>query len=235
MSDTEVVETEQTEQTEAQAATATEAPAEKPAPKVKDRRPCLCRSYELVNPNDPEEAFTTGCELQTLSTFGQGHDARLVSFLVTGHADGYKIQQVTAAGTVVYATPGEAVADVSSKLQDKAEKATARKEQTRKEKADREQARADLKAKRLAEKEAKKAEAVAAAELKKAEKAKPKKAVAPTGDRTPLTEGQVRVKVGEFEYVAILDDENTAWYTDGAGEALGAAEGEYEVTELYGV
>lgn len=173
---------------------------------------CLCSSYEVVGASG--EAFTTGCEATTFSTFAQGHDARLVSFLVDGHFDGYAIQQVTAEGTVTHANPEAAAKVASAALGEKARKAT----ETR-------QAKAEAKKEREQEREAKRAERAAAKEKAKAEKAAEPKATGAEvaagsreGDAVQLAEGQARIKVGRFEYVATLDDDGNATYTDGKGE-----------------
>ncbi len=94
----------------------------KPArtPKVKpEPHRCLCASFELANlatlgKGADEERFATGCQATTASTFAQGHDARLVSFLVSGHLDGYAIRQATPEGTFVVHTTPEDAAKVAS-------------------------------------------------------------------------------------------------------------------------
>jgi hypothetical protein len=194
----------------------------KPAKAKKQPHACLCQSYEVANPKDDDEVFSTGCEQDTLSTFAQGHDARLVSFLVEGHFDGYQIRQLVNGETRTFGTPAEAVADVSNALQTKAEKATANRQARRDEKerkaAEREaakQAKADEKAKAKAEKEAEKGASKAGGpKATGAEVA----AGSVVGDAADLAPGQARIKVGRWEYTATIDAEGTATFTNGKGE-----------------
>lgn len=220
-----------TDVTEAVETEATEAPAEeKAAPKGKQPHDCLCQSYEVADPKDADSVFTTGCEQTTKSVFAQGHDARLVSFLVDGHFDGYQLRQIIDGKTTVYAVPADAVAHVSEPLRLKAEKATDNRTARDKAKADAKEAR-----------EAKKAEAKAAKEKAAAEKAAAKEANAPKatgaevvagsteGDQTPLAEGEVKIKVGRWEYNATIDDEGNAHYVDGSGEEQVRAPGVFQL------
>ncbi len=196
----------------------TETEPEKPKAAPRAPHSCLCGSYEMVDTKDADVIFSTGCDQTTYSTFAQGHDARLVSFLVEGYFDGYQLRQVVAAGKPrIFATPAEAVADVSNALQSKAEKATANRQE-----------KLDAQAARQAERDRIKAEKVAAKEKAKADKAdkaaEPKAAGAEvvagsqTGDLPELAEGQARIKGGRWEYVADIDAEGVATYTDGSGE-----------------
>jgi hypothetical protein len=198
-----------------------EKPAEQaPAPKPDPSHPCACGFYEVYNPKSEEEVFTTGCVQATKATFAQGHDARLVSFLVEGKGDGYEIRHVKDGVSTTYGTPGEAVADVSNKLQGKAEKAWENKQAKLTGAAERKAARDELKAKKLADKEAAaKAKADAKAAKDNAPKATGAEVVAGSteGDQTELAEGQARIKVGRWEYVADVDEDGVATYTDGAG------------------
>lgn len=205
----------------AEAPAETTAPeADKPAKKVVAEKPCLCRSYELYSPTDPDEVFQTDCELTTKATFAQGHDARLVSFLVTGLFDGYKLRQNVDGKVLEFADPASAVAGVSEALKNKALKAT---ENGRKKLADKQvakQLREAKKQERLAAAAAKKADAAAAKEAKKvAPKATGAEVVAGSseGDTTELQPGQALIKVGRWEYVAQVDGEGNATYTDGSG------------------
>lgn len=201
--------------------TDTEAPAEKAPKKIKEKHDCLCASFEVVDPQDPQNSiFSTGCDQQTYGTFAQGHDARLVSFLVDGIKDGYYIQQLKDGQPVRFNTPAEAVAQASDALRGKAEKATenmraklAAKQELASKKAEAKANREALAAKKKAEKEA------AAAAKAKGPKQTGAEVVAGSGegDGTPLAEGQVKIKVGRFEYNAMVDEDGTATYVDGAG------------------
>lgn len=203
-----------------------ETQTEKPAaePKPDPTHACLCSTYELVDRKDPDTVFSTGCNQTTKSTFAQGHDARLVSFLVEGHMDGYQIRQLVGGRYVVRDTPADAAGIASDKLRAKAEAATqnaADRQAVKTEKAAVRQAARDAKAKEKAEKEA--AAAAKKAEAAAAKTANPKAVGAEVvagsaeGDQTPLDEGQIKIKVGRWEYNATIDDEGNATYVDGAG------------------
>jgi hypothetical protein len=202
--------------------TTTENTEAAPAPKIVTQpHPCLCQAYRLVDPADADGVFATDCSLTTKATFAQGHDARLVAFLVDGHFDGYEIRATLNGVETVFLSPGEAVADVSAKLQGKAEKATQNRADRDAKKKNAEAEREAKRAAKKAETEAAKAEKKAAAEQAKAEKKAAKQAEVVAGSREgepmPLADGQVAIKVGRFEYAATIDDEGNATYIDGAG------------------
>lgn len=210
----------------------TPAEAEKPAKIVKQPHRCLCQSFEVGNfdpakeGTEDEEIFSTGCTQTTMSTFAQGHDARLVSFLVDGHFDGYTLRQVVNGVSQTFATPADAAAQGSDALRLKAEKATAnrqekvtateaKKAERERVKAEKDQAKADAKAAREKEKENAKAA--------KANEPKSTGAAVAAGSREgePITgpEGTTRIKVGRWEFDAVIGENGAASYTDGKGEA----------------
>lgn len=211
MSDTQVTEPE-VETAEA----APEAKPEKPA-KVDPTKPCYCSFWEVYDPQDEESVFTTGCAQTTKRQFAQGHDARLVSFLVDGHFDGYAIRFVKDATSTGYDGPVSAAATASAALKDKAEKAVA----NRKTKQDAKEAKA---AEREAAKKAKAEEKAKLAEAKAAEKAA--KAAAPKDDKARVVEGSqegdrpvegartdARIKVGRYTYENVeIDAEGNATF-----------------------
>lgn len=200
-----------------------EVPAEA-KPTKKEPHPCLCGYFEVGKYEDgnEEEVFTTGCQQTTLRQFAQGHDARLVSFLVDGHFDGYTIRFVQGGAVTAFANPGDAARSASDKLGDKAATATINR-----------QVRVEAKAKKAAEREATRAARKAEAEKAKADKAAAKEAAkaqppkatgaevaagSQEGDRPAPPEGKVRVKVGRWEYDATIDDNGTATFVDGKGD-----------------
>lgn len=215
--------THETEGTEAEEAATTE---EKPKPVkvIKQPHSCLCSSYEVVDKTDDKQVFTTGCTQTTMSKFAQGHDARLVSFLVDGFADGYQIRQVRALSdgeteVIDHDTPADALVAVSEPLAEKANRATL----LRKDKAiaaqERKDARERVKAERLAEKAKAKAERDAA------------KAAAQAEHPIPLQDGEVQIRVGETDFIARLDEDGNAVYRDGETEKV-AALGTFEVLAI---
>lgn len=93
---------------------------------TKDRslKPCRCSLFE-VGEFDAEKdgaEFTTECDRQTNNLFAQGHDARLVSFLVRGQLDGYEIRTVQGGVSVTFPGAFAAASSVSEALGRKAEK-----------------------------------------------------------------------------------------------------------------
>lgn len=221
-------------------ATAPEAKTdEKPAKPVVQSSKCLCSTFQIVDPADKDNVFEPECGQTTKSKFAQGHDAKLVSFLVGGYIDGYGIQRIADGKPVLFQTPADAVRPVSEPLAKKAEAAT-------------ENAKAKAAAKKAAkdDRETKKAARLQEAADRKAaaEKAKAdKKAAAPAkntgevvagsreGDETQLEFGQQIIKVGKFEYVATVGEDGSVTYIDGAGETQVRAAGDgYQVLRSHG-
>lgn len=200
------------------------APTPDPAPIAKKKaepHACFCGAFELNDPADEsgESTFTTGCESTTVRMFAQGHDARLVSFLVSGHADGYEIRVADENGNVrKLGGPVEAAALASPALEAKAAKALRNRETREAEKtkriADREAAKARREADKKAAKEAKDAEKAAKAQ---APREVPVRVADGSAEGDAVVEGTTRIKVGRHEYDATLDDEGTATYTDKSG------------------
>lgn len=214
---TETVEPGTTEEqaAEVEAMTPAEAKPEK-APKVDPTKPCFCSFFEVTDTKDEsgDSTFTTGCEQTTKRQFAQGHDARLVSFLVDYWLDDYSIRMIKDGVAQSFATPADAAALASDKLRDKAAAATENgvaKIKAKKAKADeREAAKAE---------KAKVKEAAAQAKKEKADAA----ASAPKDVPVTVVEGSqegdgpagvVRIKVGRKEYDATVDGEGTARFLD---------------------
>jgi sRNA-binding protein len=162
--------------------------------------------------------------------FAQGHDARLVSFLVDGHKDGYAIQRTVNGSVTRHDTPADAVASISDALRDKAAKATQNAADRQAVKAAKAAEREKAKAERDAAKEKAKAEKAAAKEAEKAAgpKATGAEVVAgsATGDVAPLAEGEVKIKVGRWEYNATRLADGGVSFTNGKGEVETREEGD---------
>lgn len=248
MSDTQVMDEQTTE--------ATETPAEAKPTRAKKEpvqpHPCLCSTFLVGEKNDDgspdaDAQFTTECEASTLRVFAQGHDARLVSFLVNAHFDELGIWRKDGDSLVAYTDPGHAMSGVSEPLAAKADSAMKNAKAKLDAKAEREAGREAQKAAKAAEKAAKAQEKADAKAAKDAEKAQAKAAkdaakasqprdvaaaVVPgsaEGDvrvdaNAPVAEEQedgtkkVLIKVGRGTYDAILSaDGQTVNYRDNEG------------------
>lgn len=211
-------------------------PKEKPAPKR-----CLCSAFEVGNYEqlDGNEIFNTGCSQTTQRQFAQGHDARLVSFLVDGHFDGYKIRMITNGTAHLYDTPEAAASMASPALGEKARKATANrsaKNLTKLEKAKEREAQKSARASEIAKAKAEKAAEREAAKVAKA--AAPKTAGAEVvagsseGEVAPAPEGEIKIKVGRWEYNARINPETgEATYVDGKGDEMSIERDGYRLIE----
>lgn len=211
----EIVETEATAPEAASTATE-EKPAKAPKVVAEPKR-CACADFEVGDGTD-DGTYTTGCEQTTGRTFAQGHDARLVSFLVDAEWDGYPIRKLVEGAQPTSFTGAEAAAgSISEALRQKAAKALANR-QAKREEADKKKAeREAAKAQKAQEKEA--AKAAKAAEKEAAKAAKVDEAPAPKDVPVKVEEhaGPARIKVGRREFDAMIGEDGSAVYTDGSG------------------
>jgi hypothetical protein len=202
---------------------ATEAPkTAKPRTRAGSLQKCMCSQFVAVARGDGEddnaqaadEERTTGCDKMTNRIFAQGHDAKLVSFLVRAEIDGLEIfhqpegaafrtsrHAVTAAGLV-----SDGLRDKARRALTKAiEKSIAReaRETTR---AARAQERVEAKAAR----EARRAEIAKASEEKRARNAEFVARQAGAANKTKVVEGSVTAdpQPGDVP-VSELDPANT--------------------------
>lgn len=196
--------------------------------------PCACSTYEVGEEYETDgkpdrSIFTTECDATTIRTFAQGHDARLVSFLVSAELDKQKIWRNT--GSVLFSFTGaeHAASHVSDALADKAKKAV----ENQRAKL---QVRDDRKAKQAAAKAAKQAAKQAAKDAKAQEKAEKDAAKAPKDVPVTVVEGSqegeaapaekpvddrpalVRIKIGRWEYEATDNGDGTLTYLNNTGE-----------------
>lgn len=132
-----------------------------PAPTAKTLKPCTCSTFEVgdFEPNKDGAEFRTECDRQTNRLFAQGHDAKLISFLVKGEIDGYTIRNN---GGVTFSGAVAAAKSISQPLADKAATMLAKAKE-----------RADAKAAREANKKQAANQEQAPAEGKPAAEAKP--------------------------------------------------------------
>lgn len=178
-------------------------------------KPCLCSTYEFgtteTDPNTGEpffEGYTTGCRQTTTKIFAQGHDAKLVGYLVRAELAGEEINHNS--GGVTH-TWGKAVAAALWTSEALALKAQAQLDATR--------ARLAKKAATEAKKAARKSAKAAAEPVVEAPKAVVE--VVPASDR------QATIKVGRWTYLATIQADGNASYKTKLGQSKTALAGTY--------
>lgn len=215
-----------------QGAEATAAAKGKPAKVKAAPKACACRRFEVgeeweENGQPMRGDDTTGCEQTTLSTFAQGHDAKLVSFLVQAELDGNTIWSTDGGLLITHGGAESAAATISAPLAAKAKAALERgvaASNTRKErealKDTARKAKAAAKAAAKVEKERKAAETKAAKDAKTAKPQAEVVAGSQEGDTPQPREGLSSIKVGRWTYDDAVIDPQTgvASYRDGKGE-----------------
>jgi hypothetical protein len=183
--------------------------AEKPAKAVKVATPCACSLYTGKDIKGAE--LTTGCDAETIRTFGPGHDAKLKSLLIKTAIAGLDVTKKTDTGSVAM-SPVHAAEEYGFRPQvEKGLETHNGKAVKREEAAKERQAARDAK---KAEKDAAKAERKRIQEERKVKadalKAATDKANA---DKTP---GPARAKVGRTEYDGeVLADGTFRYEKDG--------------------
>lgn len=163
---------------------------------------CACSAFEfgLISGDETEnDSYTTGCNAKTHSIFAQGHDAKLVGYLVRAELNGDEISYTSGGLRISPAGAVLAAAKISDALAAKA------------------QAQLDAAHARLA----KKAAARAAAAARKSAKAAT--AIAPAPPVRKAT-----IKKGRWTYEAQID-EATGWATfiNRKGENVSIARTDY--------
>lgn len=193
---------------------------------------CACSDFEVGITTDgpdgpgsePQVTIeTTGCNRQTKLTFAQGHDAKLVSFLVKAELERKEIRWGRAGGTLI--STDEAVGalrHISDALAIKAEKALVAALDKKVARETREQA----KAKRRQEREAKSTKAMP--------REVPVRVIEPDPQVTqplPPVESvgrSAKIKVGRWEYDAVIDNETgAASYSSKSGGFKTVKQGQY--------
>lgn len=220
MSDTET--TVNDELKEADAALPTE--PEKAPKVVKQPVPCACSRFLLADERELKEdeeppLFDTECKSTTMSTFAQGHDARLVSFLVQGEFDGLTALEDRGGVRLRYDSAAHAAGSISEALAGKADAAIIRLHAAQKIKEGKLAARVAVReakaAEKLQAKQVREANAAAAKAAKEADKpvksAAPKKVAAKVVDGSQEggdgpADGFIKIKVGRGEYDAIASE-----------------------------
>lgn len=174
---------------------------------------CKCRDFEahvMVDGSDPDttEIETTGCDRQTNRLFAQGHDAKLVSFLVAAELAGHGIAWGRATGVLHTGDAVLAARQISDALAAKTQKALNKAE----EKAIARQARQDTKARVAAEKKTAKAKAPrevpvqVVAEPVIEDEGTDEPSEEPTPEVITAAGREAKIKVGRWTYDAIIDN-----------------------------
>lgn len=215
---------------------------------AKKLTPCACSNFEAqFAPNTGNAEFdnnpdnvtilTTGCTRSTHNTFAQGHDAKLVSFLVAWQLGGGTIHSGRRSGVLTSHADAQAAGyRISDALGTKAARAV----ETARDRADRAANRALA---RVAKQQAKadsprkqKANAPEAAILDTAPLAKLAEDLTPLVEQLeqvvesmPAASETTKIKVGRWFYDAMIDAEGNATYTNGAGSEITIPAGKYAV------
>lgn len=211
---------------------------------AKKLTPCACSNFEAhvapttgnVETDIAEDItiLTTNCPRQTHNTFAQGHDAKLVSFLVQWDLAGYEIHSGRNSGVLRSHDSAETAGyAISAALGEKAARAI----ESAQAKALRKEVREAEKAERRANKPArvKKADSVIA-QLANADE-DPHTADELESLATELDEvieeaaatKTTQVKVGRWFYDATIDEAGNATYTNSAGSQITVEQGKYTI------
>lgn len=211
---------------------------------AKKLTPCYCSNFEAhvapttgnVETDIAEDItiLTTNCPRQTHNTFAQGHDAKLVSFLVQWDLAGYEIHSGRNSGVLRSHDSAETAGyAISAALGEKAARAI----ESAQAKALRKEVREAEKAERRANKPArvKKADSVIA-QLANADE-DPHTADELESLATELDEvieeaaatKTTQVKVGRWFYDATIDEAGNATYTNSAGSQITVEQGKYTI------
>jgi len=167
--------------------------------------PCACSTFEFGEfdgNNEAAESYDTGCTRQTNRIFAQGHDAKLVGFMVRAELAGEEIRMIDGGVAITFIGAVAAAGRISDALAIKA------------------QAQLDAARARVAKAAAREASKAARKSAKKAEAA-----------NQPTTR-EAAIKVGRWIYDATIElATGTATFTSKKGEVKTAVHGEYtEVT-----
>lgn len=82
---------------------------------------CECTSWTFDLDAETDTDYTTGCQAMTIRTFAQGHDAKLVGFMVRAELAGHNINKTEGGMLVTYNNAVMAAASISDALAIKAE------------------------------------------------------------------------------------------------------------------
>lgn len=169
---------------------------------------CLCSSFDFgtYGPDGSAESYedyNTGCTQTTTRIFAQGHDAKLVGFMVRAELAGEEISTTDGGIRITHDGAVGAASKVSEALALKA------------------QAQLDAARARIAKKVAREAAKAA----RRSAKAVQVEAPAPVVEQPKTREA--RIKVGRWTYDAVIDAAGTATYSKKLGGTVELPSGEY--------
>lgn len=165
--------------------------------------PCNCRSWEFGEfdgDNEDAVSYGTDCRQSTTRVFAQGHDAKLVGFMVRAELAGDEIRHTDGSMSVTFPGAVAAAGSISDALALKA------------------QAQLDAAKARLTKK--------AATEARKAAR-KSAKAAAPAPKPEPINR-KAKIKVGRWTYDALIDNAGVATYAKKLGGTVVLQAGTYQ-------
>lgn len=172
------------------------------APRNSKLKPCACSMYHAIETIDGDErVYGTACNRVTHNKFAQGHDAKLVSFLVKAELSGDKIYWNSGDTDQLMPDAQAAAAVQSPELAAKAERALVNALD------------------RLA----------ASGKLRngKTQPKPPREVAVQVVTETPAADAPVRIKtrgkVGRWEYDGEVDEDATFWYETKSGTQAAAA------------
>jgi hypothetical protein len=88
---------------------------------VKSLKPCECSLWEFNLDVDHDDDYNTGCKEMTHRTFAQGHDAKLVGFMVRAELAGHDVSKRAGGMLVTFGGAVHAAESISEALAAKAE------------------------------------------------------------------------------------------------------------------
>jgi hypothetical protein len=197
---------------------------------------CLCGAYEIVveefeNENGEPDytAEDTGCSARTTRDFAPGHDAKLKSLLISAGVRGLDVRhnaggvahmgsaEVMASGFAFSYMVAKGIETGRAKAEVRMNRAAAKKTAAPKAKTTKQasQERADALTKKMAE--------------KIAQAAAPAAPVQEAPAVAPQAAGTTRIKLGRWEYDAVIAANGDAAYTNKQSMAMVAVKGTYKV------
>lgn len=181
-------------------------------------RNCSCQTFAFgsYGPDGSAEAFTdygTDCSQTTWNVFAQGHDAKLVGFMVRAELAGEEIAKVEGGVRITFPGAVAAAQSISDALAIKA------------------QAQLDAAIARLAKKASTQAKKAAKTSAKAAAKVEVVEEPAPEAvvEVVEATTTQAKIKVGRWTYLATIQANGDATYSTKLGANKTAVAGTYSL------